>query len=303
MTSTIYSFTFALRFRFEQIHFRNYSCMQSFGEDWELIMLMSMSWLFSGTLFLLRFHNFHYCWIWSDLKFTIWTNSSIFQRNVERMCDLKSFGLTGDISAVNTTERVRLLFYFYSLYYLKCSIMFQVFCVFLFLTGVSLFGTLISQTNSIILTLSRDSLDLACHLERYTSFMKHYRQVLALWNNNNHDASLYWNLCLSSLPKSQSVHNLFSLSISWFEQFLRVPRNLDQDVRNWVRFQHTIEGHERKVIKTWWKKMIRFLMFWLFICSAQKCFLMKSCLRFSAFLWQSLSKMIFSPRFFYSFIN
>ena len=55
------------------------------------------------------------------------------------------------------------------------AILSQVFCVFLFLTGVSLFGTLISQTNSIILTLSRESIDLASHLERYTSFMKHYK--------------------------------------------------------------------------------------------------------------------------------
>ena len=51
----------------------------------------------------------------------------------------------------------------------------QVFCVFLFLTGVSLFGTIIAQTNSIILQLSREGLELANRLERYTSFMRHYR--------------------------------------------------------------------------------------------------------------------------------
>ena len=51
----------------------------------------------------------------------------------------------------------------------------QVFCVFLFLTGVSLFGTIIAQTNSIILQLSRDGVELANRLERYTSFMRHYR--------------------------------------------------------------------------------------------------------------------------------
>ena len=51
----------------------------------------------------------------------------------------------------------------------------QVFCMFLFMAGASLFGVLLSQLNDILQNMSRDSRRLGEHLERYISFMGEYR--------------------------------------------------------------------------------------------------------------------------------
>ncbi len=51
----------------------------------------------------------------------------------------------------------------------------QVFCVFLFMAGASLFGTMLSQLNEILQNMSRESRELGDHLERYISFMSEYK--------------------------------------------------------------------------------------------------------------------------------
>jgi hypothetical protein len=51
----------------------------------------------------------------------------------------------------------------------------QVFCVFMFIAGASLFGVLLSELDEILQNMSRESRLLSDHLERYISFMSEYR--------------------------------------------------------------------------------------------------------------------------------
>ena len=51
----------------------------------------------------------------------------------------------------------------------------QIYCLFLFVTGACLFGTLISQLNDILQAMSRKTRALESHLEGYISFMSEYR--------------------------------------------------------------------------------------------------------------------------------
>ncbi len=51
----------------------------------------------------------------------------------------------------------------------------QVFCVFLFIAGASLFGVLLSNLDEILQNMSRESRRLSDYLERYISFMSEYR--------------------------------------------------------------------------------------------------------------------------------
>jgi hypothetical protein len=50
----------------------------------------------------------------------------------------------------------------------------QVFCMFLFMAGASLFGTLLSQLGDILQNINRESRNLSDHLELYISFMSEY---------------------------------------------------------------------------------------------------------------------------------
>ena len=51
----------------------------------------------------------------------------------------------------------------------------QVYCLFLFVTGACLFGTLISQLNDILQAVNKKTRALESHLEGYISFMSEYR--------------------------------------------------------------------------------------------------------------------------------
>ena len=51
----------------------------------------------------------------------------------------------------------------------------QIYCLFLFITGACLFGTLISQLNDILQAMTRKVRALENHLEGYISFMAEYK--------------------------------------------------------------------------------------------------------------------------------
>jgi hypothetical protein len=51
----------------------------------------------------------------------------------------------------------------------------QIYCLFLFLTGACLFGTLISRLNDILQAVNRKANALENHLDGYISFMSEYR--------------------------------------------------------------------------------------------------------------------------------
>ena len=98
----------------------------------------------------------------------------------------------GDIFAMNTSERVThnsvalvsckmnvpKILIVRTLAWCSFKIRFlQIFCIFLFMAGASLFGIILSELNTILQNVSRESRELSDHLERYISFMAEYRYL------------------------------------------------------------------------------------------------------------------------------
>jgi hypothetical protein len=111
---------------------------------------------------------------------------------------VSSHGNTGDIYAVNMAERVPPFHTptqhssssdyqlrtessmssfppFRSSY---CKIVLQVFCVFLFMAGVCVFGTIVSNTNTVLTEIGREAAQLAERMEGYQMLISSCRCVL-----------------------------------------------------------------------------------------------------------------------------
>ena len=109
----------------------------------------------------------------------------------------------------------------------------QIYCLFLFIIGACLFGTLISQLNEILQAMNRKVRALENHLDGYISFMADYRHHLIL-------CSIFHMLIVKT--------RILTRKKRWVCP--RVPRALEKRVRSWVHFQFTEEFEEKKAAQS-----------------------------------------------------
>ena len=113
----------------------------------------------------------------------------------------------------------------------------QVFCVFLFISGACVFGTIISNTNTVLTEIGREASQLAERMEGYQiliSSCRWYtgqnrtiqRHDCVLWSKHNFKVSVISICCVA---------------------FYRADMKLCMRIREWLRFQLTQERLEQKV--------------------------------------------------------
>ena len=166
------------------------------------------------------------------------------------------------------------------------SINLQVFCIFLFLVGSSLFATLLSQLNEIIQvrhwnewSLSSKIRSLGCYIGFFAWASKPESCAClcvvclpALWlachrplwnilflvtlslrwqavNKETHDIDQHLEGYISFMTDFRYIKHLYSQKCEkWVETYCsRVPRKIEKQIREWVRFQFTEDQNEVKV--------------------------------------------------------
>ena len=143
------------------------------------------------------------------------------------------------------------------------------------MAGASLFGIILSELNTILQNVSRESRELSDHLERYISFMAEYK-CAGPYKNCNSIKCFFKRIAINSLNTFSNLRGTFlvifelyfSITRAWsvgrkkthigalhnftckmpsiYLERHSVPRELKKNVTQWVRFQHGEDLGERQ---------------------------------------------------------